>query len=255
MNKLNIIIPVYNGEKTINKTLKDFDRKLLKKINKILIIDNNSNDKTISFLKNYLKKNVLLKKKIIIKKNNKNGGYGYSIKKGFDFFIKNNNDYICIIHADFQERPSKILNNFLKKIKENTNLNVILSSRFLKKSNIKNYSLIRVIGNLFFNKLTYLCSSYKMSDAGSAIILIHRNILKKISYRLLSNHWHFHPQLNLILYHLKDAKISEIPLNWRDSEAVSEVPLLRYCLKLLILLIKFWFKKNILKIPVKKIFT
>ena len=63
MIKLNIIIPVYNCENTLIRTIKDLNNKLLTKINKILILDNNSTDKTIFLLKNFLKKKKYLKKK------------------------------------------------------------------------------------------------------------------------------------------------------------------------------------------------
>jgi glycosyltransferase involved in cell wall biosynthesis len=254
MIKLNIIIPVYNCENTLIRTIKDLNNKLLTKINKILILDNNSSDKTIILLKNFLKKKKLLKKKIILKRNKENLGYGYSIKKGFNFFINDKNNFICIIHADFQERPSIILNNYLSKIKADATLNLILSSRFKIRSKIDKYSKIRKLGNYFFNAVTYFCSSYKMSDAGTAIILIHKNILKTIPYNSLSNYWYFHPQLNLLLFNLKEVKLAEIPLSWKDSEIKSTVPLLRYGLGLFIVLIKFWYKKNITKTALKNIF-
>jgi glycosyltransferase involved in cell wall biosynthesis len=254
MSKLNIIIPVYNCENTLIRTIKDLNNKLLTKINKILILDNNSTDKTIILLKNFLKKKKLLKKKIILKKNKENLGYGYSIKRGFNFFINDKNNFICILHADFQERPSVIINNYLSKIKEDATLNLILSSRFKTKSKTEKYSKIRKLGNYFFNAMTYFCSSYKMSDAGTAIILIHKNILKTIPYNSLSNYWYFHPQLNLLLFNLKEVKLAEIPLSWKDSEIKSTLPLLRYGLGLFIVLIKFWYKKNITKTALKNIF-
>jgi glycosyltransferase involved in cell wall biosynthesis len=253
MIKLNVIIPVYNCEKTLVRTLKDLNNKLLTKINKILILDNNSNDKTIFLLKNFLKKKIF-QKKIILKKNKENLGYGYSIKKGFDFFINDKNNFICILHADYQEKPSVIIKNYLKIIKEDKKINLILSSRFKVKSKTKKYSKIRKLGNYFFNVLTYFCSSYKMSDAGTAIILIHKNILKRIRYNTLSNYWYFHPQLNLLLFNLKEVKLAEIPLSWRDSEAKSTLPLLRYGLGLFFVLIKFWYKKKITKTALKDIF-
>jgi glycosyltransferase involved in cell wall biosynthesis len=254
MIKLNVIIPVYNCEKTLVRTIKDLNNKLLTKINKILILDNNSNDKTIFLLKNFLKKKNIFKKKIILKINKENLGYGHSVKKGFDFFINDKNNFICILHADYQEKPSIIIENYLNKIKEDKKINLILSSRFKIKSKTKKYSKIRKLGNYFFNFLTYFCTSYKISDAGTAIILIHKNILKSINYNKLSNHWYFHPQLNLLLFNLKEVKLAEIPLSWRDSEVKSTVPLLKYGLGLFFVLIKFWYKKNITKTAIQNIF-
>jgi glycosyltransferase involved in cell wall biosynthesis len=254
MIKLNIIIPVYNCEESLIKTIKDFNNKLLSKINKILILDNNSTDRTVILLENFLKKKKKLKRKIILKKNKQNLGYGYSIKKGFNFFINDKNNFICILHADFQQKPSIIINNFLNKINKDKTLNLILSSRFKIRSKTEKYSKIRKLGNYFFNKMTYFCSSCKMSDAGTAIILIHKNILKRIPYNSLSNYWYFHPQLNLLLYNLKEIKLAEIALSWKDSKVKSTVPLLRYSLGLFIILIKFWYKKNITKSALKNIF-
>jgi hypothetical protein len=74
-------------------------------------------------LENFLKKKKKLKRKIILKKNKKKLGYGYSIKKGFNFFINDKNNFICILHADFQQKPSIIINNFLNKINKDKTLN------------------------------------------------------------------------------------------------------------------------------------
>ena len=93
-----------------------------------------------------------------------------------------------------------------------------------------------------------------MSDWGTAIILIHKNILKQIPYNSLSNYWHFHPQLNLLLIHLKGVNFGEVPLSWKDSDIKSSISLLRYSIELFILLIKFWYKKNITKTKLENIF-
>ncbi|MBT6822486.1 glycosyltransferase, partial [archaeon] len=78
MKLLSIIIPAYNEEKRIIKTLNKIQKYLLKKkiSYEIIVVDDGSKDKTIQLIKK-LKDN-----KIIVKQNSRNRGKGYSTKKG-----------------------------------------------------------------------------------------------------------------------------------------------------------------------------
>jgi hypothetical protein len=102
--------------------------------------------------------------------------------------------------------------------------------------------------------MTTFCSGHHMSDSGTAMIIVRNDIITKISFQNLSNSWQFHPQCNILLYSLPDIKIEEISMDWADSEADSTVPLFRYGLILLKMLLLYWFKKNILKKSSQEIF-
>jgi hypothetical protein len=93
-----------------------------------------------------------------------------------------------------------------------------------------------------------------MSDSGTAMIIIRREILNKVPFRNLSNSWKFHPQFNILLYSLPEIRIQEIPMDWADSDIKSNVPLFNYGFSLLKMLLGFWFKKNVLKKPPQEIF-
>ncbi len=252
--KIGLIIPIYNVENTIARVLDELKGDVLKNISIVLIIDNCSTDKTVEILEKYLDPNKVLGKKIIFLRNKKNYGYGCSIKTGFEFFLNEDIDYLTVIHGDYQASPKVLLKNLISEIELNNELDLVLSSRFTKKSDTSNYSIVRRLGNYFFNKVTYLCSGYNMSDAGTAMMIVKKELLQKVPYYNLSNSWQFHPQLNILFFHLKNVEIKEIPMNWSDSDALSTVGLISYGRQLLWMLIKFWFSKNIKNILSNEIF-
>jgi hypothetical protein len=94
----------------------------------------------------------------------------------------------------------------------------IIFSRFLSKSNIKNYSKIRSIGNLFFIKLTLFLSRCSFSDPGNAIYCISFELFNKLKFSLLSSSmltlmltllpWHF----QRALWHPEYAMYAVVPI-------------------------------------------
>ena len=68
MNKISVIIPVYNAEKYIDKCLKSVINQSYKNL-EIIIIDDKSNDKTFSICKGYENKD----RRIKLLKNNARG--------------------------------------------------------------------------------------------------------------------------------------------------------------------------------------
>ncbi len=85
------------------------------------------------------------------------------------------------------------------------------------------------------------------SNAGTAMIIIRTDVLCNIPFRNLSNSWQFHPQLNILLYGEPNISIQEIPMNWEDSDSDSTVPLFRYGLILLKMLLVYWVKRKAFK--------
>ena len=86
--KILIFIPSYNVEKKIKKVLKKIPNLIFKKFNiKILIIEDNSKDRTLSIIREMVKKK---RKKININliANKENKGYGGVQKIAFKYAIR-----------------------------------------------------------------------------------------------------------------------------------------------------------------------
>lgn len=254
--RVGIVMPVFNVEKTIDKVLASIIgvENFSDNIAEILIIDNHSDDRTAEIIRSLVEKNPLLKSKICLLLNQDNYGYGSSIKIGFEYFVNREVSHIMVLHGDHQVDPAWLANRLLSCIKSDVNLDLVIASRFKSESNLKEYNLLRILGNYFFNIATFVCTGLLMSDSGTAMILVRRNILRNIDFKNISNSWQFHPQLNILLYSIPKISIKEISMNWSDSEAKSTVPLFSYGLGLLKTLLHYCFKKTFLRKKPSEIF-
>jgi len=252
--KVGVVLPIYNVEKTISAVFDSVAATLADGNLDIFVIDNNSNDKTISIVQTYLRANSKFAEHVTLIQHKCNYGYGCSVKAGFEYFSLKEVSHVMVIHGDHQVDPAWLIEKLLGAIKSKPDTDLVLASRFKPESSIDNYSILRRWGNYFFNVTTTFCSGYRMSDSGTAMILIRTDILNNVPFRNLSNSWQFHPQLNILLYGLPGIRIQEIPTDWADSDADSTVPLFCYGLILLEMLLGYWFKKNVLKKPPQEIF-
>ncbi len=252
--KIGLVIPVFNVEKTIGSVLERISFASFQDVTEIIIIDNHSTDQTISIVKDFLAMNATFKSKVTLLLNEDNYGYGCSIKAGFDYFCGRDVSHVMIIHGDYQVDPAWLIGKLLVELYQKPAIDFVLASRFKSESNIDSYSLVRKLGNYFFNTTTRLCCGHRMSDSGTAMIILKKSILEKVPFRTLSNSWQFHPQLNILIYERPGIQISEIPMNWSDSDAKSTVPLIRYGLILLRMLVSYWYQKNIMRKAPEDIF-
>lgn len=221
----------------------------------VLVIDNNSQDSTLSLVYETFVEKPSLKQYTFVVAKNQNDGYGRSIKQGFDYFLSRDVSHIVVIHGDLQEDPYVLINRHLDYLAKNPSTNVVLASRFTSKSDISSYSVKRKIGNHFFNFLTKVCTGHVLSDFGTAMLCISKDSLSNIGYSRLSDSWHFHPQLNIIFCETAEITIGEVELNWKDSEAGSSVKLIRYGLTMLKILSTYWWIKNIKRKPLSERFN
>lgn len=93
--KTSIIIVTYNAENYIKNCLNS----ILKQNNKnfdVIIVDNNSKDKTLEIINNFQKKS----KKIYLLKNNENLGFSKSNNIGIKFAIEKQSDYFLLLNQD-----------------------------------------------------------------------------------------------------------------------------------------------------------
>ncbi|WP_010135034.1 glycosyltransferase family 2 protein [Ochrovirga pacifica] len=97
MNKVLVIIPAFNEEKSISKVIHDIPKKV---VDEIIVINNNSTDQTANQAKN-AGATVLFEP---------NKGYGYACLKGMEY-VKNQNlqpDIIVFLDGDYSDYPEQI---------------------------------------------------------------------------------------------------------------------------------------------------
>lgn len=254
MLKIGVLIPCYNVHHSIKKVLTSIPPELLERIDQIVAVDNKSQDDTLEILQNIQKEPGQLGQKLVIIKNNENYGLGGTQKIAYRYFLNQGFSHFFIIHGDGQGDSCEISKDFFKIFDKNPNVDFIIASRFMKGAHTSAYNPLRIFGNHVFNMITFLCSSHHMSDSGAAIIFIRVEILKRVIFEELTNSFQFNPELNILLYNLKDLKIIETPLNWSDSQDKSNISSMNYCLTLLKILLHYRFNKTFLRRSGAKLF-
>jgi len=169
---ISVVIPAYNEEKRIGRTLKAIQKYLDKKKHdyEIIVVDDGSNDKTIEVAKSFSSKN----KRIKILKNKENRGKGYSVKTGM---LAAKKKYVLFSDADLST-PIEELEKF-SKFKEK--YDIIIASRALKQSNIKeSQPFYRVLMGKTFNLIVNLVLFLGIHDTQCGFKLFSRKSAQEI---------------------------------------------------------------------------
>lgn len=214
--KISIVIPAHNEEKRIRKTLDEYGR-FFEKIRKeqkdfdfeILIVINNTQDKTEDIVKDYSKKY-----KEIIYLNFERGGKGFAVIEGFKDSLKRDNDLIGFVDADNSTDPEAFY-DLVEKIQGNDG---VIASRYMKGSKVEpKQTKQRIIASRVFNFLikSLFLMTYKDTQCGGKLFT--RRTVEEILSPLTITKWAFDVDL---LYNLKKKrfKILETPTIWRDKE-------------------------------------
>ena len=238
--KILIFIPAYNVEKQILRVLKRIPFELLKKyFIRILIIEDFSKDNTKQVIEDYIKTNE--NKKIMhLIKNEKNHGYGGVQKIAFTYALKNNFDYVIMLHGDDQYEPEKIPEFILNLL--NDDVDAVFGSRFINpKAPLKDgMPLNRYIGNRAVTFIQNLIVGTKMTEFHSGYRSYKINVLKKINFEKNSNDFYFDSEIIVQMAKLK-FKIKEIPIATIYADEVSNLKPIPYGINVLISTVKYKF--------------
>jgi dolichyl-phosphate beta-glucosyltransferase len=207
---LSLIIPVYNEEKRIGKTLiKVFD--FFEKNNiehEIILVDDCSGDNTLEIISKY-------KDRITVLKNDKNMGKGYSVRKGM-LYAKG--DLLLFSDADLST-PIEELDKFLKYIDE---FDVLIASRNMKESDIKiKQPFFRSALGKIFPFFVNLLLVKGIKDTQCGFKLFKKECAKKIFSKQRIDRWSFDVEI-LFIANKYGYKIKEIPVIW-ENDILSKV--------------------------------
>jgi len=206
MTELSIIIPAYNEEKRIRKTVEDYIKYFKKYNYELIIIPNGCKDKTEDIIKELSKKCKYIKYKRI----KESVGKGESIKEGFKIA---KGDLIGFVDADNSTKPK----DFLDLIKNIGRYDCIIASRYIKGAIVRpKQKITRIIASRAFNSLVRLLFGLKIYDTQCGAKLFKNKAIKEIINKLDITRWAFDVDL---LFKLKKNKhkIKEFPTEWEDK--------------------------------------
>src|SRR3989338_5096395 len=214
MKKASIVIPAYNEEKRIGKTLEAYSdyfetlRKEKKLEYEILIVINNTEDRTEEIVKKFVRKNNRIRYL-----NFKKGGKGFAVMEGFKDALKRKNNIIGFVDADMATPPEECW----KLISSIRDCGGVIASRYIKGAKVfPKQSIQRIIASRIYNALirTLLMIPYRDTQCGAK--MFRRNAIELTLPCMSMSKWAFDIDL---LYNIKKRgfKIREIPTIWSDK--------------------------------------
>jgi len=218
MPNLSIVIPAYNEEKRIGKTL-DVYSEYFDKLQKsgelnyeLLVVINNTRDRTEEVVKKKIESNSRIRYLNFLE-----GGKGFAIIEGFKDALKRDNGLIGFVDADMAT-PPEAYHDLVKRIGK---ADAAIAARWRKDSVVKEKkSKVRKAYSWGFNFLVRSILFLKFTDTQCGAKLITREALEQIIIERAITKWAFDVDL---LYKLKKKKlkVTEVPTYWEDKAGSS----------------------------------
>lgn len=205
--KISVIFPAFNEEENIVNAISDFKR--LKIIDEILVVDNNSKDKTNKIAKS--------KKARVVKEIKQ--GYGFALRRGLK---EAKGDLIVLCEPD----GTFLAKDLMKLLKYTEKYDLVIGTRtntkFIgKKANMK--GALR-LGNITLAKIMQILyrPAVSLSDSGCTFRIINKKSLKLI-YPKLSVGGSFFLSEFTVLSLLSNLSVKEIPVHYRERVGESKI--------------------------------
>ena len=207
INKLSIVIPCYNEEKTIHLILDRIRQVvLLNNIEKEFIVINDcSSDKTHEAIENYFSKFNDLEYKIFNHEVNK--GKGAAIHTGI---ATATGDYLVIQDADLEYNPNEF--NLLLQPVVDGFADIVFGSRFLGGNPHRILFFWHSIGNKFLTTISNIFTNLNLTDMETCYKLFRTDIIQGI--KLKEKRFGFEPEVTAKISRVKNARIYEVGISY-----------------------------------------
>lgn len=203
MVELSVIVPAYNEEGIIAKTIEEI-KNTLRDADidyEIIVVDDGSEDSTYLVVKECFSKDPRI---IVVRK--ENGGKGSAIKYGFKF---TRGKYVGFIDADLEIHPRYIVKLLVELIDNNSD--VAIGSKRVRGANFRYKNpLRRVLSRAYFLMVQTLFN-LPVKDTQVGIKLFKRSVFEDVLKRVTCKRYAFDLEL-IVVTNLLGYKISEIPV-------------------------------------------
>ena len=202
-NSLSVIIPAYNEEGRVLKTIKQV-RKLLGELgieHEIIVVDDGSTDNTFKEAKSEKFDNVM------VVGSEQNRGKGYAIKYGVKFATK---DLVTFLDADMELDPKQI--SILLEYMKNYDADIVVGSKRHPLSTIEYYPLLRKFLSQMYNFTLRLILRLDIRDTQAGFKLIKKEVVQKIFPLMRVKRYAFDVEF-LAYARYFNYKIVEAPIN------------------------------------------
>ena len=198
MNKITILIPVYNEVNTLMPILEKLESIDFYELEKeIILIDDYSTDGTKELYKD-------LNYKVLY--HEKNMGKGASLRDGFK---EATGDIVTIQDADLEYNPEDLLP--LVKVVLDNEADVAYGSRFINIDKSKNFMLTHFLGNKMLTIITNILYGATLTDMETCYKVFKSEYVKHLDIK--SNRFDFEPEITAKVLK-QGARLKEVPITY-----------------------------------------
>lgn len=205
MPNIKVIIPAYNEADSISKVINDIP----KIVGEIIVINNNSTDKTEENAKK-------AGAKVLTEKNK---GYGYACLKGLEYIANQNEkpNIIVFLDGDYSDYPEELTKIIAPIIEDN--IDFVIGARVKELRETGSMTTPQIFGNWLATKLMWLFFNAKFTDLGPFRAIKYDKLLM-LNMVDKTYGWTIEMQLKVLKQKLS---YIEIPVNYRNRIGVSKV--------------------------------
>lgn len=212
MQVLTIVVPVYNEEKYIDKTLLaicNSDSGNLKK--EVIVVDDGSKDHTTESVKKTIKKLKTQYRDIVFKTIFKklNEGKGAALKDGFKL---SSGDIVLVQDADLEYNPEDypiLLESFLK-----NDADVVYGSRFISNRPHRVLYFWHSVINHFLTTFSNMLTNLNLTDMETGYKVFKGDLIRNIATKLESNRFGFEPEVTARISKIPELKFFEVGISY-----------------------------------------
>jgi glycosyltransferase involved in cell wall biosynthesis len=206
INKLSILIPAYNEEKTIELILDKVRLVNLENIEKeVVVVNDCSTDATVERINTYSLKYPEMNLKLFSQPFNQ--GKGAAINRAIQ---ECSGDYLIIQDADLEYDPNEY--ELLLKPVIVADADVVYGSRFVGHHPHRILFFWHSIGNKFLTRLSNMMTNLNLTDMETCYKLIRVSIAKNI--KIKENRFGIEPEITAKLARVKGIKIYEVGISY-----------------------------------------
>ncbi|OGV45663.1 MAG: ribonuclease BN [Lentisphaerae bacterium GWF2_44_16] len=202
--KIAVVVPCYNEETQIGiviDTMPEF-------VDKIIIIDDVSTDKTVEIVKKYLEKQ---KDRIVLICHEKNKGVGAAISTGYIWCRDNGIDISAVMAGDAQMDPND-LTELLDPVAEDR-ADYSKGNRLITGEAWQKIPKVRYFGNTSLTLMTKVASGYwHVTDSQSGYTAINKKALKLLPLKDIFPRYGM-PNDFLVTLNIYDMRVMDVPIN------------------------------------------
>lgn len=236
VNSLSIVIPAYNEEDCIVKTVQTISKILEQgKIDyEILVINDNSKDQTEELLQQMSSQN----NKLRYINNYYPNGFGFAVRCGLENFT---GDAVAVVMADNSDAPQDII-SYYHKLQEG--YDCVFGSRFIKGGKVIDYPSHKLIVNRLANFFIQILFGLKFNDTTNAFKIYRKDVIEGIS-PLVSHHFNLTVEIPLKAI-VRGYSYTTIPITWRNrTTGVSKLKLKEMGSRYLFIVLYIWLEKHL----------